>query len=178
MPKAVHILLGLLAHYYETGCLDSLHWCSQADLSDRHGQSICAEATSLCRKMVEGPYERLSGRSAYDIRANKSATLPPEDWIHYLNTAFVQNALGVDLNYTTSQSLQVMTGFYYTGDHSYPQTLKDLEVLLDHGVRVALVYGDAVSSLPKTKTKNSELMTVPERIIFVTGLGVRPSHSS
>jgi hypothetical protein len=97
--------------------------------------------------LVEGPFENLPevGRSFYDIRANISSDFPTSYWIDYLNTAFVQNAIGVDLNYTFSVSGQVSVGFDNSGDFVYGSILQDLEDLLNHGVRVALVYGDAVS---------------------------------
>jgi carboxypeptidase C (cathepsin A) len=127
------------------GCKDSIETCAGADLSTPYGLSSCAQATAICRRLVEGPYESISSRSAYDIRANASAEIPPSYWVNYLNTAFVQNALGVNINYTDSASFQVFEGFGYTGDWSYPSFLQDLENILDNGVRVALVYGDAVS---------------------------------
>ncbi|KAH8652102.1 carboxypeptidase 2 [Xylariales sp. PMI_506] len=128
------------------GCADYLAYCAGSDLSTPDGLSSCAQATAVCRSLVEGPYEFLSGRSAYDIRQNASSVaVPPEYWIDYLNTAFVQNAIGVDLNYTdyTFESQQVGTGFDYSGDFVYNSILADLEDLLNAGVRVALIYGDA-----------------------------------
>jgi carboxypeptidase C (cathepsin A) len=63
--------------------------------------------------------------------------------VDYLNMASTQNALGVNLNYTSTSSEAVFLGFDYTGDFVYKSLLADLEGLLDKGVRVALVYGDA-----------------------------------
>lgn len=94
--------------------------------------------------MVEGPAELMSDRSPYDIRARDTADYEPSYWIDYVNTAAVQNALGVDLNYTSATSLQVLEGFLTTGDWALNK-LPDIEKLLEHGVRVALIYGDAVS---------------------------------
>ncbi|KAI0123951.1 putative carboxypeptidase S1 [Xylariales sp. AK1849] len=125
------------------GCLDYLDYCEEADLTTLDGVAACSQSTAICRSLVEGPYENLSGRSAYDVRANNTADIPPTYWSDYLNTAFVQNALGVDVNYTSDTSYEVYDGFDYTGDHSYAQILGDLEDLLDSGVRVALIYGDA-----------------------------------
>lgn len=60
----------------------------------------------------------------------------------YLNQAHVQNAIGVNLNYTTSNS-DIYYQFQNTGDFIFPNFRQDLEYLLDQGVRVALTYGDA-----------------------------------
>ena len=79
----------------------------------------------------------------YDIRHPYNDPTPPTYFIHYLNQAFVQNALGVDLNYTADYSSQVGAGFDFTGDFVYPNFLEDLGALLDKGVRVSLYYGDA-----------------------------------
>lgn len=87
----------------------------------------------------------MSGRNAYDIRAQDNANIPPGYWADYLNTATVQNAIGVDINYTSTSSEQIWIGFDYTGDFVYPNLLQDLESLLAKDVRIAMVYGDAVS---------------------------------
>lgn len=79
-----------------------------------------------------------------------NADIPPEPWVDYLNTAKVQNAIGVDINYTSTYSPQVGYGFDYTGDHVYPELLEDLEAVVGYGVRVALIYGDAVSGTPSS----------------------------
>lgn len=73
-----------------------------------------------------------------------SADIPPEPWIDYLNSAKIQNAIGVDINYTSTNSPQIFSAFDATGDWVYPELLEDLEAVLDYGVRVAMVYGDAV----------------------------------
>jgi hypothetical protein len=95
--------------------------------------------------MVEGPAESITERSPYDIRALATADIEPEYWVEYVNTAFVQNALGVDLNYTSDISIEVFEGFTLWGDWSLNK-LPDIEKLLNYGVRVALIHGDAVSS--------------------------------
>lgn len=102
-------------------------------------------ANDICRTLVEGLVEAISDRSPYDIRALGTAEIEPEYWVDYVNSAFVQDALGVDLNYTSPSSIQVFLGFRSTGDWAYNK-LHDLEKLLERGVRVALIYGDAVSS--------------------------------
>lgn len=54
----------------------------------------------------------------------------------------MQNAIGVDLNYTESNS-DVYYAFQSTGDFVWPNFIEDLEEILSYPVRVTLVYGDA-----------------------------------
>ena len=68
---------------------------------------------------------------------------PPTYFYNYLNLASTQEALGVNLNYTSPSSTEVGTGFADTGDQVWPEFLTDLETILDNGVRVFLYYGDA-----------------------------------
>lgn len=178
--RHVHYMLTIFGR--ETGCMASLEWCVQANTTERRGQSICDEAAALCRKLVEGPFERLSGRSAYDIRAAKGslAELPSEgSWVRYVNSVYVQDALVVDLNYTSPQSVQVLKGFYPTGDHASPGPLADLKSLLAGGVRVALVYGDAVCGYSPRNGDVHFLLTEPliYRTTYVTGSEERQFRS-
>ena len=57
--------------------------------------------------------------------------------------ASVQQAVGVDLNYTHPSSRPVGRGFSMSGDEAYRQSKPALERILNNGVRVALIYGDA-----------------------------------
>lgn len=47
---------------------------------------------------------RFSGRGTYDIRHPADDPTPPDYMVDYLNQAHVQNAIGVNLNYTTANS--------------------------------------------------------------------------
>lgn len=58
----------------------------------------------------------------------------------WLNTAPVQNSLGVDLNYTSNNLLY--TAYTLSGDFAVGY-LPDIEELLENDVQVALVFGDA-----------------------------------
>ncbi|KAI3326300.1 carboxypeptidase 2 [Xylariaceae sp. AK1471] len=124
-------------------CKDSIDYCIQGDRSTPDGKAVCSQAVAVCRNLVEGPYYVVSGRNPYDIRAMYDADIPPEPWVDYLNTAKIQNAIGVDINYTSTSSNQIYTGFDYTGDWGYPELLEDLAAVVGYGVRVAMIYGDA-----------------------------------
>ncbi|PIA97398.1 Carboxypeptidase S1 A [Cercospora beticola] len=104
--------------------------------------AICAEAGNMCRDNVESLYYAYGDRGTYDIR-HPSADPTPESYFgDYLNQAKIQNAIGVSLNYTTSNT-DIYFQFQSTGDYIYPNFLEDLEEILNSGVRVALMYGDA-----------------------------------
>lgn len=57
--------------------------------------------------------------------------------------ASTQEALGVSTNYTSYSNTEIYYAFQQTGDFVYPNFLADLEEILNSGVRVSLIYGDA-----------------------------------
>ena len=104
--------------------------------------AICSEAADMCRDNVEGVYYSYGGRGVYDIRHPIDDPTPGDFFADYLELPEVQNAIGVNLNYSLSNN-DIYYQFQQTGDFIYPNFLQDLEEILDSGVRVALVYGDA-----------------------------------
>ncbi|KAF2762325.1 peptidase S10, serine carboxypeptidase [Pseudovirgaria hyperparasitica] len=124
------------------GCLDQVKACRTTNRTTLSDQAICSEAQSMCRDNVEGPYYAVGNRGVYDIRHPLDDPEPAGYFPEYLNQPEVQDALGVNLNYTSSNS-EVYWAFQQTGDFVYPNFIEDLEMLLDAGVRVALYYGDA-----------------------------------
>ena len=78
----------------------------------------------------------------YDIRHPYDDPTPPEYFADYLNLPEVQNALGVNINYTESNN-DIYWAFQSTGDFIYTNFIADLEMILASGVRVSLFYGDA-----------------------------------
>lgn len=105
-------------------------------------KAVCSEAANMCRDNVEGPYYYYSGRGTYDIRHPTNDPTPPDNFISYLNDATVQEALGVTVNYTQSNT-GIFYAFQNSGDWVFPNYRLDLEYLLNHDVRVSLAYGDA-----------------------------------
>ena len=55
-----------------------------------------------------------SGRGVYDIRHPYLDPTPPTYWENYLNQASVQNALGVDTNYSADANDDVYYAFQET----------------------------------------------------------------
>ncbi|KAF7713331.1 Carboxypeptidase [Penicillium ucsense] len=124
------------------GCQDQVLSCKYTNRTSLADFAICSEATNMCRDNVEGPYYQFSGRGTYDIRHPSRDPTPPEYYQTYLAKDEVLNALGVDLNYTQSNN-DVYFAFQQTGDFVWPNFKEDLEDILKHNVRVALIYGDA-----------------------------------
>lgn len=131
------------AYYIPSGCRDQIASCKRADRSTKRGQTICSAATTLCRSLVEQPYYEFGGRGVYDIRHPYDDPTPPDYFQAFLNLASTQEALGVNINYTSTNARNVSTGFSLTGDFVYPNFIEDIEEILEYGVRVALLYGDA-----------------------------------
>ena len=130
-------------YYISDGCRDRILDCAASDIDTEEGKEICSDATDICRTFVEQPYYEFGGRGVYDIRHPYDDPTPPDYFVDYLNQAEVQNALGVNINYTSTSSQYVGQGFQYTGDFVYRRFLSDLEEILDNNVRVAMIYGDA-----------------------------------
>ena len=124
------------------GCQDLLSLCKTVNRTTEVGQQLCSGAAYHCRNNVENPYYQYSGRGVYDIRHPYDDPTPPIYFVDYLNQAEVQQALGVDLNYTRSNA-EVLWAFARTGDFAYPVFIEDLEFVMNRSVRVALFYGDA-----------------------------------
>ena len=101
---------------------------------------ICKNAQVACYETVLAPYVN-SGRSVYDIAQMVPSPFPPSTYLEYLNTAELQSAIGVRVNYTESNSA-ISNVFMQTGDYERGDQIAQMAYLLSLGVRVALVYGD------------------------------------
>lgn len=144
-----------LASYMETalhmpslGCLDLLDVCKSSE--EQYGEFSllaaiqCNTAVSLCRNAVELIYSlNTPEQDVYDIRNHSLHPQPVGAWPAWLNTGEVQQALGVDFNYSGSNSVDVYGQFHITGDWVRSRPLTDLSELLESGTRVALLFGDA-----------------------------------
>ncbi|OCK74270.1 putative carboxypeptidase S1 [Lepidopterella palustris CBS 459.81] len=124
------------------GCLDQIGYCRATNRTSLADMAVCTEAEDMCRDNVESPYYMYSGRGVYDIRHPFDDPTPPPYFSAYLNQPEVQDAIGVNLNYTESNN-DIYWAFQETGDFVYPNFIEDIEMLLNEGVRVSLYYGDA-----------------------------------
>lgn len=125
------------------GCLDQISNCFYTNQSTLVGQGVCTEAANQCRDNVESVYYAYGGRGVYDIRHPYDDPTPPDYLVDFLNMASTQEALGVSTNYTSYSNTEIYYAFQQTGDFVYPNFLQDLEQILNSGVRVSLIYGDA-----------------------------------
>mgnify|MGYP005990501349 FL=1 len=66
---------------------------------------------------------------------------PPAYSNGFFNQAWVQSALGVPVNYTSSL-LANNVFLYLTGDPARTDASKSVEYLLENGVKVSMMYGD------------------------------------
>jgi carboxypeptidase C (cathepsin A) len=124
------------------GYLEQVKLCRGTNRTSFSDYAICTEAAGMCRDNVESPYYSYGGCGVYDTRHPFHDPDPPTYFQDFLNLASTQNALGVDLNYTTSNN-EVYWAFQQTGDFVYPNFMEDPEMLLKNSVRVTLMYGDA-----------------------------------
>ncbi|KAI9747123.1 MAG: hypothetical protein M1835_002213, partial [Candelina submexicana] len=131
------------ACYMKNGCLEQTAFCQSTNETTVSEQSICAEAANMCRDNVESPYYYYGNRGVYDIRHPYEDPTPPTYFVDFLNEAATQQALGVNLNYTMDANNEIYFAFQQTGDFVYKNFLDELTNILDNGVRVALIYGDA-----------------------------------
>lgn len=60
----------------------------------------------------------------------------------YMQQAWVQEALGVPLDFTATSTPVSNNYLFTTGDACRFEGMKGLEYLLDQGIKVVLVYGD------------------------------------
>ncbi|KAF2862632.1 hypothetical protein K470DRAFT_212433 [Piedraia hortae CBS 480.64] len=133
------------ANIMYNGCQDQILYCreaAQVASSHQDVDAVCAEALAMCRDNVEGVYYSYGERGVYDIRHPYDDPTPPSYFEDYLNQGHIQNAIGVNLNYTEANN-DIYWRFQATGDFVYNNYIPDLEELLDQGVRVSLYYGDA-----------------------------------
>ncbi|KAJ9501224.1 hypothetical protein H2202_003018 [Exophiala xenobiotica] len=112
----------------------------------RHGNitkvnQACGGAYATCFETVWTDLTKF-GRDTFDLTAKVPSAFPRKYAAGFLNRKPVQTALGVPLNFT-GLSDPVSTGFQNTGDFVLGHNLAILGKLLDQGIKVALVYGDA-----------------------------------
>lgn len=125
------------------GCLDQISQCAATNRTEPADFAICTEASNMCRDNVEGPYYAFGKRGVYDIRHPYDDPTPPDYYVDFLNLASTQEAIGVDINYTSTSNTDIYYSFQQHGDQVWPNFIEDLNYLLDTPVRISLIYGDA-----------------------------------
>ncbi|KAK5111187.1 hypothetical protein LTR85_012236 [Meristemomyces frigidus] len=103
---------------------------------------VCVEAELYCSSNVLGLYDIYSNRSDFDIAAYKPDPTPQSYIIGWLNQPWVQQSLGVAVNFTADSTANQNVMLDISGDAARTAGMKSVEYLLDSGIKVALVYGD------------------------------------
>ena len=102
---------------------------------------FCYEASEYCSQAFVGPYMNTSNRGWFDYGHPQADPFPAPYLLGYLTQHWVQKALGVPVNYTSSAKT-VSHAFSTTADFIKDGFLESIGYLLDSGVKVALEYGD------------------------------------
>ena len=130
------------------GVMDKIRECQRLQMNldpNDHGDVervnyYCKVAMGEAHNVTTGPYT--SGPTGwYDITHPAEDPFPPFYSEGFLNQHWVQKALGVAVNHSFASSA-VYEGFTATGDMAKGGLVEDLAYILDHGVKVAMIYGD------------------------------------
>lgn len=132
------------------GCRDQTIQCRE--LGERYDpdflntnatvNQLCVEAEVWCNEHVIAPYDLYSNRSDFDMAHLKPDPFPTSYWYGYLSQEWVLKDLGVPVNFSTYSLLDNNIFIYVTGDPFRTNARPAMEYLLDHGVKVAMMYGD------------------------------------
>jgi carboxypeptidase C (cathepsin A) len=124
--------------YGPGNCVDMIKDCKA-----RGTNEICSFADNYCFNQVENIYDIYLGRDEYDMRELALDPFPPTFYVQYLNTPYVQAAIGAFQNFSESSNT-VGTAFGTTGDDGREaRTIEDIRNLLHGNVTVMLYAGDA-----------------------------------
>lgn len=115
-------------------------------------ESYCRNASAYASDLLVAPYLESGQHGWFDVTHPAADPFPTNYHIGWLNQHWVQKALGAPLNFTWVSPV-VSDSFQAHGDMARGGYLEALADLLDHGVKVHLVYGDRdfacnVSRLP------------------------------
>lgn len=99
----------------------------------------CSVVNEACGPLL-GLSEAFAQRHFFDMSQIGVQSFPGWQHVGFFNRRWVQEALGVPVNYTDNANL---TALYFSGTSDpYRQTQASIEYLLERDVNVALVYGD------------------------------------
>ncbi|KAI0192839.1 alpha/beta-hydrolase [Astrocystis sublimbata] len=131
-----------------TTCQDRIDACrAAAATKDPFGQGTnefvnaeCLKAMDLCFQTIQGSYA-LSGRSSFDI-SQSSVVSDVNDYFNgFFNQRWVQEDLGVRVNFTADDYTMETAMLAVTGDPMI-RSIASLEHVARSGVSIAMMYGD------------------------------------
>ncbi|KAK7731759.1 hypothetical protein SLS53_008703 [Cytospora paraplurivora] len=111
------------------------------DIDPSYVEEYCRNASWYTSQALTAPSLESGKGSWFDVTHPAPDPFPPNFHIGWLNQRWVQQALGVPVNFTY-RSETVAQAFQHHGDMPRGGYLEDLAGLLDAGVKVHLVYGD------------------------------------
>ena len=131
------------------GLRDQIHECRrlqlETDPSDygdvEKTNNYCMQAAENISKHVVDKYMASKKFGWFDVTHQGNDPFPGQYLVGYLNQHWVQEALGVPVNFT-AVSPSVYEAFTHTGDISKGGLIEDIAYILDNGVKVAMMYGD------------------------------------
>ncbi|KAE9375155.1 carboxypeptidase S1 [Stipitochalara longipes BDJ] len=140
-----------LAYYQEPGGCRSLTEICRALATEfdpnNYGNvplvnEACISADNECGNNVLLPLLS-TGRNAFDITQYPTTTFPPPFVAGFANQHWVQDALGVPVNFSVNSN-SVSDAFLSTGDYLIARggTLDQYSRAIGNGVRLAMMYGD------------------------------------
>ena len=100
---------------------------------------FCSQATEQCFPILDIT-EEFANRNAFDIAQIGPESFPGFQHVAFFNQRWVQEGLGVPLNYSDNANLT--TKYFVEDADAFRQNQSSIEYLLDNNVQVALVYGD------------------------------------
>ncbi|GKU20601.1 unnamed protein product [Fusarium langsethiae] len=103
--------------------------------------AACVAATLVYFGKVQGIYSLLSDRNPFDITHPNMTLFPPHHIDDFFNQRWVQQELGVPLNFTATFNNIAQNWLGVVGDPVIG-SLHTLEKVIERGVNVAMVYGD------------------------------------
>jgi carboxypeptidase C (cathepsin A) len=131
----------------EKGCISLIQQCREiASIVDpeffANNQTVnnyCALATEQCFPILQISSE-FANRNVFDIAQIGPQSFPSYQDIGFFNQRWVQQSLGVPVNYTENENL---TTLYFAGTADpFRQNQSNIEYLLQNSIQVALLYGD------------------------------------
>lgn len=113
---------------------------STIDVDPKYVDQFCFNISTAASDILITPYVEGTKNGWYDVTHPLADPFPRNYHLGWLTQHWVQEALGVPLNFSNSDAVGI--AFSLTGDMQRHGYLTELAHLLDHGVKVHLVYGD------------------------------------
>ncbi len=131
------------------GAFDKLRECRRLQRTldpNDHGHvervsSYCLLAISEGANATQAVYLNNSGHGWFDVTHPATDSFPPPYAYGFVNQHWVLKALGVPVKHTFV-SRAVSENFQATADMARGGLLEDIAYILEHGVRVAMMFGD------------------------------------